>query len=139
MNDLETKILFLGHRYKTFNPFTIAEKLNIDVQFRPFKSEPKGNMINFLGRPIILISDEIKYSNQRYFVCAHELGHALEHVEVQAFYIYSSKNKMGIEYEANNFAKKLLQNFYVEEYGNLPKTYDQLVTSLGFPENNKLY
>ncbi|KRN13427.1 hypothetical protein IV37_GL000144 [Fructilactobacillus fructivorans] len=131
MNDLVT---YIGYRYNTFDPFGIAEKLNIDVQFKDFDGEPKGETVNFFGRPIILLNDELKYSNQKYFVCAHELAHALEHVDMSAYYISNRSVKNQFEYQADQFAVALLTCFYREEFDTLPNTYGDLMREYGSPK-----
>lgn len=135
MNDNQVKSLveLLGHRYSTFNPFTIAEKLNIDIQYRPFLKAPLGDTIDYLGRPIILLADSLKYSNQRYFVCAHELGHAIEHADMQAYYVSSKFASTHYEIQADKFAVSLLGQFYMEEHGHVPDNWMDLVHTYGYP------
>ncbi|WP_268914170.1 ImmA/IrrE family metallo-endopeptidase [Lentilactobacillus sp. SPB1-3] len=135
MNDRQLKklISFLGQRYGTFDPFTIAEKLNIDVQYRPFSKKPLGDTINFFGRPIILLAESLKESNQRYFVCAHELGHAIEHANMQAYYVSNDFAKTHYEVQADKFAVSLLGQLYVEENGHIPDNWMDLVHEYGYP------
>lgn len=123
----------LGKRYGTFDPFVIAEKLNIDIQYKPFFEEPLGDIINFMGRPIILLSDTIKDSTQRYFVCAHELGHAIEHADMQSYYISNRYAKSRYETQSDKFAVSLLGELYIEENGCIPDNYLYLVHAYGFP------
>lgn len=126
----------LAEKFKTSDPFVLAELLNIDVQWWNFKDEPKGDTINVLGSPIILLNDELKYSNEKYFVCAHELGHAIEHVELANYYISNKRVKNQYEYQADSFAASLLIGLYKDEYGHLPATYNDLKLAYGYPEQN---
>lgn len=133
-NELKKLVEFLGKHYGTFDPFIIAEKLNIDIQYQPFLDEPLGDTIDFFGRPIILLADSLRDSKQRYFVCAHELGHAVEHADMQSYYISNSFVKTHYEVQADKFAITLLGKLYVEEHDYEPKNWNDLVHEYGYPE-----
>lgn len=135
MNDRELigLVKTLGKHFNTFDPFRIAENLNIDIQYRHFDEKPLGDTIDFFGRPIILLADSLKYSNQRYFVCAHELGHAIEHADMQAYYVSSKFASTHYEVQADKFAVSLLGQFYMEEHGHVPDNWMDLVHTYGYP------
>lgn len=135
MNSDITKFTgFLKSRYGTADPFAICERLDIDIKWEPFLEEPLGETTNFRGRPIILLADFIRDSNQRYFVAAHELGHVLEHEDLAALYTSNDHWHGQFENEADSFAVALLTQFYEEENDCLPDNYFQLVHAYGFPE-----
>ena len=100
----------LIEKYKTRNPFEIAEALDIQVLFRNL-----GRLKGFYKRDghnrFIVINDQIHENLQR-IVCAHELGHDQLHRHLsssqtlQEFMIYDMKSKP--EYEANLFAAEIL-------------------------------
>ncbi|WP_054645417.1 XRE family transcriptional regulator [Secundilactobacillus oryzae] len=128
-NDINTII----NRYHTADPFAIADKLNIDVVYAPFKQEPKGMTFNYGDQPVIALSNEIKESNQRYFVVAHELGHAVEQADLSAYYTARDHWKRELEVEADKFAVALLSELYVEQHDEMPRNWFDLVHEYGFP------
>ncbi|WP_395318949.1 ImmA/IrrE family metallo-endopeptidase [Fructilactobacillus frigidiflavus] len=136
MERMNKTVKSLTEKFKTSDPFLLAELLDIDVQWWNFKEEPKGDTINVLGSPIILLNDDLKYSDEKYFVCAHELGHAIEHVELANYYISNKRVKNQYEYQADSFAKELLIGLYKEEYGHLPETYYDLQLAYGYPNQS---
>lgn len=69
----------LKQKYNSANPFTICEKMDIQIRYVPFLNNPKGQFQELLGRSIILLNHELKYSEERFYICAHELGHAIFH------------------------------------------------------------
>lgn len=100
----------LFKKYKTRNPFEIADLLHIDVLFMDL-----GKLKGFYKRDghnrFIVINDDLSEPVQR-IVCAHELGHDQLHrdlaksLTLQEFGVYDMTSKP--EYEANLFAAELL-------------------------------
>lgn len=136
MNRIEKITNDLVLKYKTNDPFALAELLNIDIQYWDLLDEPKGQTVRPFDKPIILLNKALKHSNERFFVCAHELGHALDHVDFSGYYISNNRVKDKYEYQADSFAKKLLIGLYKEEYGVLPHTCDELVHLYGYPKQS---
>lgn len=137
MNDFIKSIgKTVTERYGTSDPFIIADEAGIPIRYVPFDKEPLGQAINFHGQPMILISDTLKYSRERYFVCAHELGHAIEHEDLAGYYTSNNHNKGKIEVEADKFAVVLLSELYVEENDEYPHNWSDLVHAYGFPSWN---
>ena len=64
---------------------------------------------------------------------AHEIGHALEHKGLAAYYISSNVHQRKTEREADNFAMAVVTNLYIEENGHLPDTYKDLRYDYGAP------
>lgn len=98
----------LIRKHGTNNPFRIASQKNILVLF-----EPLGGMMGYFNTykriPMIHINDSMDEHDQRY-TCAHELGHAIQHRNVNTPFL--KRNTLQsidkIEREANEFAVELL-------------------------------
>ncbi|MBB3070434.1 Zn-dependent peptidase ImmA (M78 family) [Paenibacillus baekrokdamisoli] len=85
----------------------IAEQRNIVVLFEPL-GYTMGYFNTYKRIPIIHINTELEDSDQL-FTCAHELGHALRHREVNTpFRRHTLQSIDRIEREANEFAVELL-------------------------------
>ena len=100
----------LIRRYRTRDPFLIAENLGIEVMKRAF-SKQKGAFRVILGVKFIFINENLSEEMQT-LVCAHELGHALLHPQygenefLAEFEIFDLRSST--EYDANVFAACLL-------------------------------
>ncbi|WP_429971318.1 ImmA/IrrE family metallo-endopeptidase [Fructilactobacillus sp. Tb1] len=136
MERMNKIVKYLSSTYKTSDPFALADILGIDIQWWNFIDEPKGDTVSPLGHPVILLNDSLIDSNEKYFVCAHELGHALEHVEFAGYYISNNRIKNKYEYEADSFAAELLIGLYEEDFRYLPNTYDDLRRAYGYPSQS---
>lgn len=132
-NHLLELVQFMHHRYHTYDPFILADKLNIERYWDNIGPDPLGETVYDHGQPIVLLANSIKDKPQRYFVMAHELAHVVEHADLAAYYISSELNKGKLEVQANKFATTLLTNLYVDETGELPGKYNDLVYMYGFP------
>ncbi|MFL8969347.1 ImmA/IrrE family metallo-endopeptidase [Helcococcus kunzii] len=71
------------------------------------------------------------------YVLAHEIGHAILHVEEQEMFYNPLLNKGKLEREANYFATKLLYSDLQIEDGI--ETYEQLSNMLGIEQENLKY
>lgn len=98
----------LYKRYKTRDPFELAEDLNIRVMQRNF-SEQKGAYKVILGNRFIFIKQDLPDVMKK-IVMLHEIGHdqlhrraAVESHGFQEFNIFNMQNSR-MEYEANIFA-----------------------------------
>ncbi len=125
---------FIAHRYGTADPFTIADKLNIEVQWRELTPGILGKTVYVFGQPIVMLDNCVKHSVQSTFVMAHELGHVLLHEGLASYYSLIPNGDDKSEYEADRFAETLLILYYVEEHRELPENYRDLVSEYGFPE-----
>lgn len=128
----------LYSKYRSYNPFVLSELLNIEVKYVPFGKSPLGQVAYVYEAPIILLNDCLKDSNERFFVCAHELYHALEHTSLSSYYISNRIAKSKMESEANTFATTILFYDFIESNSYLPESFDELEHSYGFPESSKL-
>ena len=129
----------LYEEHKTYNPFLLAEKIGIEVMFVAFGKTPKGETVRFKQETLILLNESLIDKNERYFVLAHELYHAIEHNNLSAYYTTQRNGKGTLEREASTFAGHLMINQYKEEYGYLPETFQVLRDVYGVPENLQLY
>lgn len=122
----------------SYNPFVISESLNIEIKYVPFGKSPLGQVAYMYGTPIILLNEDLDDSNERFFVCAHELYHALEHTSLSSYYISNRVAKSKMESEANSFATIILFNDFIETNSYFPESFDDLERSYGLPETSKM-
>lgn len=106
---MDRTILKLIRRFKTNDPFRIAEGLNINIRFAKFEDGTRGLYYRILRRRFIVIHEELDEHWQR-FVCAHELGHDRLHPGFSRFWLDEKTlyNVGKFERQANKFAIKLL-------------------------------
>ncbi|ARF68675.1 ImmA/IrrE family metallo-endopeptidase [Paenibacillus larvae subsp. pulvifaciens] len=99
----------LIRRYKTTDPFELANCLNITVLFHDLGDGTRGLYTRVLRRRYIVIHDNLDEQWQR-FVCAHELAHDRLHPGFSRFLLdkQSLYNAGKFERQANKFAIKLL-------------------------------
>lgn len=110
MEHIEREVQSLIQTYGTNCPFKIAKALDIEVYY-----ENLGAISGYYNQSrrikFIHLNENLSEDEKR-FVCAHELGHAVQHSGVNAPFIkeftFFSLNK--IEQEANAFAIYLLFN-----------------------------
>ncbi|ETA73471.1 ImmA/IrrE family metallo-endopeptidase [Ligilactobacillus equi] len=114
----------LGKKYKTFNPFTIAEEMGIPIEWANVEL-PLGKRVTFPGSDLVVIvlSDKLLYSNYRYFVLAHELGHVIRHEDLDGAY---QMYKGNMEQQANRFADLLCLEFFREQENRDPVSIGEL-------------
>ncbi|MCT2882632.1 ImmA/IrrE family metallo-endopeptidase [Lentilactobacillus buchneri] len=130
VNTIETVV----NRYKTADPFLIANSLNIEIDWSDFGPHPLGETTYFRNQPIVLLNNEIMYSPQRFFTMGHELGHVILH-EGYGGYQTGRLSQGVLEHQANEFASGLMGMLYVEENGRQPDCYIDLVHAYGSPVN----
>ena len=121
LNRHHTEVSKLGSKYKTFNPFMIAEKMNVEIRYVDFDQQPLGQATSILGDKMILLDDSLRDENLRYFVAAHELCHVVNHNELGGYYISHNYAKSKLEHEADYFAMVLLMSLYEELFGEQPR------------------
>ena len=111
--NMKLRVKKLVEKYNTSNPYTLCEKLNIEIRYFYYEGI-KGFFRRILKRKYIVINEKLDEYSQLVVLC-HELGHAIYH---------SSKNKLlmkinffnynlELENEANEFAAELMK--YQEE------------------------
>lgn len=117
-------------KYKTNNPFSLAEHVGILVTYEQLLPETLGFFSNKFRIKIIHINNSIPYELSK-FVCAHELGHAIMHQHVNTPFLLNNTflSVAKIEREANLFGVEIiipdgdLKNIEDCTIGNLSKIY----------------
>lgn len=98
----------LVRKYKTRDPFRIAESLDITVIRTPLRGI--RGFYQYLKRCAIIYIDSSLPEYEARFVCAHEIGHALLHRGCNRIFMdshtYFAVNRY--EIEANRFAVDIL-------------------------------
>ena len=107
--DIRLRVLNLIAKYRTKNPFKLANSLGIVVKFVDL-GEVRGLFKKILKKKYIFINSKLSEFDQT-LVCAHELGHAVLHSSSEyQFLIDNTKilRRSKLEDEANLFASYLL-------------------------------
>ncbi|WP_086349906.1 ImmA/IrrE family metallo-endopeptidase [Candidatus Enterococcus clewellii] len=124
----------LKKKFGTTDPFVLCEYLNIEVKYVDFLDNPRGRYDTILGDKIIFLSNKIKDSNDRFFICGHELGHGILHSDIASYYSLNSHSKSKTEREANQFSSLLIKELYFEDHDQYPSTVNELSSLYGLPE-----
>ena len=118
------------------NPFDVAEQLGISIIYEPLGTIRGYYSKNFRQKFIHINCDMPEHLKN--FVCAHEVGHAVLHEDLNTPFL--RKNTLmsvnRYEIEANRFASCLLlsdemMGEYINEYGY---TIPQIARCTGLPE-----
>lgn len=108
--NIHSKVIKLIKKYKTRNPFAVAENSGIVVNYVPF-NKLKGFFTIINKTSYININQDLNDEMQK-IVCAHELGHAQLHkdkiINHKTCDIMLFNNESKLENEANFFAADLL-------------------------------
>lgn len=109
MSFIKKEVRKLEKRFKINDPFLLAEKLNIITITRCMHEEINGFFKKEQRNRFIVINKNLSSVMQR-FVCAHELGHAILHPDINTpfFRKHTLFTVDKIEMEANSFAVELL-------------------------------
>lgn len=121
-------------KYRTADPFELADCLNIEYQIGPLGSCSGCYM--YLKRHRCIFLNENLRDSERKLVMAHELGHALLHRTQNCYFIRNKTLLLTskIENEANTFAAELLIPDTVI-YENPGLTSGQLARLLGYSQD----
>jgi Zn-dependent peptidase ImmA (M78 family) len=105
---IKSTVIRLTKKHKTNDPFQLAKQMGIPVLLEPL-GEMFGYYNKVLRNKMIHINENLPSPDRRY-TCAHELGHAILHADVNTPFL--RKNTLfsvdRIEREANRFAVELL-------------------------------
>lgn len=90
------------------DPFELCEKLDIIVVVVPLV-KVNGFYHRYQNQDIIYINKDLSVE-EKFLICAHELGHAVLHSDVNIIFLETDKTVADqYEMEANDFAIQLLQ------------------------------
>ena len=126
-------VLGLVSRYKTSNPFYIASERNISILH-----EALGSTMGYFSRDFRIGFIHINQGlseEERIFVCAHELGHAILHPHINTPFLkrHTLFSTSKIERQANTFAVELLlPDSLLQEYADCSMT--NIANRQGIPE-----
>lgn len=129
--DIRKQVQTLQRKYKTSNPFELAECLGIMVLF-----ENLGSINGYYNKQLRMKQIHINYNlpeHMQLYTCAHELGHAIRHPDANTPFLRSNTlfSVDKLEIEANKFAVELLiSNDILNEYKDC--TIDQIARLLGY-------
>lgn len=125
--------MHLIKKYNTQNPFKIADDLKIEYIIGPM-GQYSGCYLYLKRHRCIFINEDLP-ENDRHFVMAHELGHALLHRKENCYFIRNKTllSTSRIEKEANTFAAELLIPDSLI-YENSGMTKNQLARLAGYNE-----
>lgn len=108
MGEIKTRVEYLIKKFGTNCPFKISQALGIQIVY-----EELGNTFGYYSKhfriPIIHINQNANDIERR-FICSHELGHAIEHSDINTSFLkrHTLFSTEKIEVEANTFAVELL-------------------------------
>lgn len=136
IKELNKLVFAVGKRYSTFDPFIWADKLNVQIYWKKVADKPLAETLYYGDTPIVMMSNAIRYSNQKYFVLAHEMCHVIEQDGLTAYYSSNIRFKNKSENSADEFAMAVVTNLYIEEHGCLPNTSQDLRSNYGLPDLN---
>ncbi len=107
--NIKLRVLNLITKYRTKNPFKLANSLGVQVRFEDL-GEVRGLFKKILRRRYIFINSKLSEFDQR-IVCCHELGHAILHSSNDYQFLIDNTRilrRSKLEDEANLFASYLL-------------------------------
>lgn len=106
--DIKTLTQKIIKKYKTANPFELAEALNVILLYVPLKGV-KGFYQYYNRNHLIYLSDTLSDIECRQ-VLAHELGHLILHKDINAIFLHNHTSLITSRYEkeADIFASELL-------------------------------
>lgn len=95
-------------KYGTNNPFELCDLLKIKIAYSKL-GNINGYFIKVPKNKFIVLNEDLNCVKQK-FVCAHELGHALLHSELNTLFLQRNTLNIKGKYEnqANEFAAELL-------------------------------
>lgn len=104
---IRKKVQYCVRRYKTHDPYRLAEVLGILI-FRCALDNCQGCYMYIKRRRIVFLNQDLDEVTER-MVLAHEIGHAVLHPRQNCYFLRDKTLLLpGIEREANLFAAELL-------------------------------
>lgn len=109
MNRIERITAQLKEKYATNDPIELCGKMGIWVLIAQLPEGIRGLYTNILDHKIIYLNEVLDEKDKR-IVCAHELGHAVLHTDMNA--VFQASNTLfcasRFEHEADLFSAYLL-------------------------------
>lgn len=133
-HDIKKIVTYYKKKFKTTNPFEIADYLGILYQFGIFDFE---GCYMFLKNHRYIFLNENLSEQEMLLVMAHELGHAILHRKENCYFIRNKTllNNSKNEIDANKFAMELLlSDDILIEYFNAGYTLEQIKRITGYHE-----
>lgn len=135
MSSIKSLVIHLVKKYGTNDPFKIAELMGVIIKF-----ESLGTALGYYDKhfrvPIIHINHNAIKETQ-FFVCAHELGHAVQHPDTNTSFLKTRTlfSTDRLEIEANTFAIELLlpDELFINQNESC-FTVDDAIYENGIPE-----
>ena len=115
--DIKKTVSALVRKCGSRDPFDIIQQLNVILVYYPLKDV--HGFYQYFQRNNLIYIDESLPIQERYFVCAHELGHMLLHKKSNAVFLDSRTFLKSSKYEieADRFAMNLLvSDSEIEQY-----------------------
>ena len=131
--DIKKTVSALVRKCGSRDPFDIIQQLNVILVYYPLKDV--HGFYQYFQRNNLIYIDESLPIQERYFVCAHELGHMLLHKKINAVFLDSRTFLKSSKYEieADRFAMNLLlPDCEIEQYLSL--NYEQLSRLFGYQQ-----
>lgn len=122
-------------RYGTADPFEIADRLNVQVEWCKLGPFPLGKTVYDKKEPIIMLNESIKHQPIQSFIMGHELGHVVLQENLVGYYTTNHHGHSKLETEADEFAVALMGMLFIEENNRVPSSYKELAWSYGVPLN----
>lgn len=119
----------------TTNPFEIARRLRMHIQYGPLGGVKYANYLRYKRTQIIIIDSDVAPSHLLPFILAHEIGHALCTPDANTAWMasYTLGNDAKAERTANTFAVELLlSDEYLREHAEYG--IHELAKMQGVPE-----
>ena len=70
----------------TYDPFEIARHFDAPIEYTDI-TDPPVKTVYLEDQPIILLSEKLRESSARYYICGHELGHVFKHAGIACSYV----------------------------------------------------
>lgn len=121
-------VIDLCNKYKTTNPFDLADKLGIFLLKQDLGKEIDGFYVRSRGRSFICVNSSLPDHLMR-LALAHELGHAVLHPDLNSVWLKQHTLYAGSKYEreADLFAIHLL----MQDMDELPDSIGSLARKVG--------
>lgn len=133
--DAKRKAESVIKRCGTSNPFEIARRLHMYIQYGPLGGVKYANYLRYKRTQIIIIDSDVAPPHLLPFILAHEIGHALCTPDANTAWMasYTLGNDAKAERTANTFAVELLlSDEYLREHAEYG--IHELARMQGVPE-----